>query len=426
MVTNWLNRTIELFRSYNTEAGRTALGNLVTTTGCQVIGQGCALVSLWILTHSFSPAQYSTFAAGSVLLAYLTLIGNLSSGAIIVREGAKHPNKIDEITSAFLTLTMLCSMLGTVASIAVVLTLASTIDETIVFVLFAISAVPAALSPAPLYVLHHRQARVAVVIAASESVALGLIAWLYCTDTLTLERIGWVVLAKSATNTTVQFAIYYTSIRQIRLVSPQRFIIRIVSSSLPIMAAALVCFIPLSSGVFLLRGFGSEAEAGLFGLANQIANAFYSIGALGIQILLPHILGPHGIEPSFIRKLSFAAGVHFLGFAVATAVSGILVLEWVLPPDYNGAIGPMLLLILAALFLLIASLAHSYLVRFHEERFILAVHLVVAVCYVGGCIWWIPCTGPTGAAGWAVATTVLAAVICWSRVRALLPRAESS
>ncbi len=92
-------------------------------------------------------------------------------------------------------------------------------------------------------------------------------------------------------------------------------------------------------------------------------------------------------------------------------------MRFLLPPIYEAAIPPMAWLLAASVPLLVARIAHVYLVPFEDGAFILTAHLASALLYVSGCLLLPLAWVKTGAAVLAPCTVLVAAAACLWRVR---------
>jgi O-antigen/teichoic acid export membrane protein len=181
------------------------------------------------------------------------------------------------------------------------------------------------------------------------------------------------------------------------------------------MFATLVYLLPLNFGVFFIRLLNREATAGVYGLAYQGSYAYYLLAALAVQVVQPHISGTHGLEPSFIRKLAVFAGAFLGGLCVLTFMAGWLVIGVLLPPAYRAAVVPFFLLLGSALLLQIGSIASVFLLRVHEERFILVAYLVAAGVYATICPGLVLWADSVGAALGTVTACLVGTALCLGR-----------
>jgi O-antigen/teichoic acid export membrane protein len=190
--------------------------------------------------------------------------------------------------------------------------------------------------------------------------------------------------------------------------------------------AAVVFFVPLNAGVFIVRTLDGDAAAGAYGLANQAATGFYALAVLGVQVVQPHITGVYGLDRSFLRKLALFSLVFFGGLGLLAGVGATLIIRGLLDPAYRPAVPLMVFLMGCAAMLLVANVAHGYLLRFHDERVILVIHACAAATYLGGGTLLVISLGPSAAAVWAAVTALGAATTGVARVRKRWPAAVRS
>ena len=81
-----------------------------------------------------------------------------------------------------------------------------------------------------------------------------------------------------------------------------REVFAMLRSAWPITLTGLVVLVPFNAGIFFVRYFHGSEEAARFGVALQVANAYFLFAGLGTRTLFPHISGPFGTERSFCRQ----------------------------------------------------------------------------------------------------------------------------
>jgi O-antigen/teichoic acid export membrane protein len=414
-------RTTGIVRSYDTEAGRRALWNLVWSSLCTVLGQACGLCALLLLTGVLGPEKYGALAFALTLQWYMGLVGGIGAGSMVIRDGSQSPQDLDTITTSYFVITGLssgCIIAVTLLGAAVAPVSA---EEGWLLALFAVGNVAVAATPMPLFVVQHRQARGGLIAAVGETFGLAMILFLARSGFLTLPAVGMIYSVKWVAVAVVQFLVYHRTVRPLRWSYCTSHVRRLLHGSWPMMFVALVFYIPLNAGVVLVRTLEGDAEAGIYGIAYQAAGAYYGFAALGVQIVQPHITGPYGVERSFVRKLCLFAALFFGGLALFVGVGALLVIRVILNAAYQSAVIPMAFLVGCALVLLFANLAHIYLLRFQEQRFLLCVHLCEAGVYLGGGALLVARFGFPAAALWAVTTALLGTMACLARVRTRWP-----
>lgn len=421
----FLTKGRALVRSYRTEAGRRALGNLLGLGASTALWQLSTVGVLLVLTRALDVEAFGTLVFALTTQTYLTLLGSLGCAAVVIREGVRRPGDIDAITTAFLVLTMTSSIVVCAGSLVTVGLVPMSGRERWLLALVLVGSVPASMNLQPLFDVHHRQARGAVVGALSEVVGLLAMLWLWRTGGLTLPTVGGVYATKWALVLAGQLAVYHTTVRRLRWRYCPKDILGILRSSWPILLAALVVVVPISTGVLLVRLRSGTADAALFGLAYQVANGYLVFASVGLQVVNPHIAGPFGLHRGFLGKLALFATLLLVGLGVLAFGGGWGVVRLLLSPVYHLAILPMVWLLVAAGLLVVARIAHMYLVRFDEGPFILRAHLVSALLYVGGCLILSQSWIRTGAAVLASCAALVATAACLWRVRMRIRDARS-
>jgi O-antigen/teichoic acid export membrane protein len=419
-----VERVCALVASYMTEAGRRALRNLIGLLAWTALWQASALGSLLLLSLGLAPEQFGMLSFALTAQTYLVLLGSLGCGSIVIREGIQRPSDLDAILTSFLTLTATSSALVCAGSLLVVSLAPVSGEEGWLLSLVAMGSIPASMNLQPLFDIHHDQARGVSVGAVAEALGLLAVVLLWRSGALTLRTLGGVYAVKWSLAWAGQLLVYHAGIRRMRWRRSPGDTRRILRLSWPILFASLLFLLPLGGGVLLVRLRSGPTDAALIGLAYQAASAYLTLASLGLQVVQPHIAGPYGLYPGFLRKLALFAGL-LLGCLAALALAvGWAVLR-LLPPVYGGAIVPMAWLLAAAGLLLIARLSHMFLIRFEDGPFILGSHFATALVYVGGCSLISPPWLRTGAAVLAPWAVLIATGACLWRVRRRIAESPS-
>src|SRR5687768_6307152 len=82
-----------------TDTGLQAARNLAWLAALTIVTQMCALGSVILLTKSFSPDTFGVFAFALTLQSYLVIVASLGVKPVVIREGTRHYDRIDELTS---------------------------------------------------------------------------------------------------------------------------------------------------------------------------------------------------------------------------------------------------------------------------------------------------------------------------------------
>lgn len=406
----------EQIRPYLTTAGREALGNLIWMILWTGLSYGCGLAVIFTLTAALGPQQYGAYSAATILYSYLILVGSVGAGAVVVREAARPEEDSARILGAYFRLTTATSTAVALAAAGGAWLLFTAPDERLLLTLLAVGVPPLSVSAVPFFIAHHRQARSAGLTCLGEVLALLAILALDRGGALTLVAIGAIYAVKAWGVSVLLYLVYHLTVHPLRWSAPRGEARRMWHSAWPLVLAAVVNLVPLNAGIFFVRPAHGETAAAVYGIATMIATAYYMFAALALQILLPHILGPHGLERCFLRKLAVFAVAFFGVMGLAFFGAGWLAIELVLPAAYRPAVVPMGLLLLGAANMLLASVVHQYLLRFHLERFVMAVQVAGCALYAGGCLVLVPAAGDWVAAGLTVLVTFTAGLVCLVRV----------
>jgi O-antigen/teichoic acid export membrane protein len=413
-----------LLRSYLTEAGKQAAWNLGALVVLTALTQAAAFATLLLLTNSLGPANFGIFAFALSLQPYLYLAGTLGTALVLFREGTREPERLDEITTVYQAVGLAGALVvgGLTAGVAWLVPISTA--ERILICLVAAGNVAACLALAPLFDVQHRQPLAGAVGLAVEAATLVAVFALAHSGHLDLVLVGAVYAVKWWLLTFGQYALYHLLIRPLRPAFCRERLQRMLRSSVPLAGSTVIAGLPANAGVFVVRCFRGEAEAGVFGVANQAAGAYLMFSYLAIRILQPHIAGPYGLDRLFLRKLIlfttlFLALLYLGGLAVGGGV-----ILFLLDPLYRAAILPLAVLLGAAVLLSVGVLASSYLVVLHREQTVLWAHAGAAVVYVVAAVLLAPAFGNPGAAAAAALAAGCGTLWMIAGVRAGLPGAK--
>jgi O-antigen/teichoic acid export membrane protein len=406
-----------LAESFLTEAGwstlRTLLGLLVGTAVSHVSALGVLL----LLVRALPPSDFGVLSFALTAQGYLALLGSLACGSVVIREGVRRPADIDAIATSFLTLTATSSALVCAGSLIAVGLAPVSSAERWLLMLVALATVPASMNIQPLFDMHHRQAHGVIVGALVETLALLAVLGLWRSDSLTLPAVGAVYATKWGLISSGQLLVYHSMVRRVRWSWSPADIRQVLRSSWPILFAATLFSVPLSSGVVLVRLRIGTVEAALFGLAYQVASAYQIFAALGVQVVQPHIFGRWGLHTGFLAKLAMFTMLLLGGVGVLAFAGGWAVVSLLLPPVYHAALPLMAWLLAAAALLTVGRMLSVYLIRFDDGPVILGAYLLSALLYVAGCLLLpLPRLRP-GAAVLAAGAALVGTAICLWRVR---------
>jgi O-antigen/teichoic acid export membrane protein len=414
------SRAWTMLRSYNTDAGRQAARNLVGTVTCTILGQFCTLGTLLVLTHTLGKENYGIFSYAHFGQQYLLLFTTGALAQVVVREGMRNFEQMDEIGTAYLLVTGTLSGLVCLFAIVVAWLLPIDAAERYVLVLLALGNIPACMNVRCWYEIHHRQTRDSIITLIAEVATLGALLLLRWMEGLTVVAAAAVYVVKWAITSVALLAVYHVTVRRVRFDLSMAHVWEMLRTAWPLMLASLVAMVPFNTGSVILRVSQGEGAAGLFGVAMQVALAYLTFSQVANRIVRPHILGPYGVRPSFIRKLIlFKTG--FLGTLMAVALAGsFVVIRYFLPASFRGALVPTALLLVGALLTASGRTAGNYMVLLQSERAFLIANLCAAAVYLAGSVALVPALSYTGSASMTVIASLVATGIIVASVRVRL------
>jgi O-antigen/teichoic acid export membrane protein len=381
-----LTRARAFVRSYLTAAGRRAAGNLLGLTAYTLAGQASAAGTVFVLTRALGPEQFGVFAFAQAVQSYLFLVGSGGCRTVVLREAARRPEDLDQILTCYLAYTAALSLTLAAATAAVAWGAGVSAAERGLVTALAVGNVAACANLVPLFDAQHQQARGAAVNAAAEVLTLAAFAALSGAAWLTLPAVGCVFAAKWALTSAGQCLVYHRRVRPLRLRFEPRRLREFAGSSWPLLLAVLVSTVPLHSGVIFVRLLATDADAGVYGLAYQVAYAYLLLAMLGSRVLQPHILGPYGRRRAFVRRLALFAFAFLGALGLAVYGAAFVVVRVALAPAYRDSLTPAAFLVAGVALFLGGHLAGTYLVALRRERVVLLASAAAAALYVAGCL----------------------------------------
>ncbi|MFO0819758.1 MAG: oligosaccharide flippase family protein [Pirellulales bacterium] len=405
-----LGNAAEFLRGYWTTAGRVAATNFLALMAAAAVGQVCGLATVVLLTKFLGAQQFGVYMSAVSLQFYLAPLGSGGLAALVVREIARQPNDSARLASAYYAITLFLSVV--VAVLLACFAWIRDIDggECWLLVFVGIGNVGTCASASPFLDLHHRQRRAALIGGIIEVVALLLLVVLIRTSQLSLGTAGALLAIKYCllSATTAIVASRGGDLSWGRF--SWRDVATLFRGAPSMVLASLAATIPITSGTFWVREFHGDAAAGVMGLGAIFLNL---IGLFAVQmqrILLPHMVGEHGRDRVFVRRLVLAYGAFLtaLGFGALVGVWGFS--RFVLSNEYASLATLGSWLILGGLGLAACWLATGYLIVLRRESLVLYAQVLAAAVFSGLAWWLTPKQGVMGIT-WAVAGAAISLAI---------------
>jgi len=370
--------------------------------GLTALSQGCGFGILLLCGNVLGPDGLGLFLFALGVQGFLVLFASGGLGTVAVREVGRRlaeadPAGADAATTAYLLLVCASSALAHgVVAVAVALTPCSAEERAVLFWMLAGNVV-GAVSLLPLFDARHRQLRPAFVTVLVDVATLAAFAAVAVAGGLT-PPVAMALLAAKWVAIAVGHLALLAALAPLRWDYRPAVVRAFLRPGPRLLLAGFLVLVPLSGGVVVTRLLRTPADAAVIGLATQIALVHTTAWWQVSRILQPHILGPHGEEAWFVRRLAAGVAAALAGLTVALAGAAAVVFLWLLPPEYRDALLPTGLLLVAATEWGVAAVVWAYLVRRHREGAIMAGYLAGAVVYVPAAMAGTVALGPVGAA----------------------------
>lgn len=375
-------RLRHFLNSYRTEQGLRALRNLIGLTVWTGVSQLCAFGMLLMLTSVLDSRSFGSIVFGLSVQNYLIALGTGGLYLPIVRDLTQKPKQADETISAFFSIVFCISVFTGITTCVISFLLPISADEQMLLGFIAVGSVFASLGFTPLYDANHRQS-VAAMLSVPADLLMFLAVWqLGVAGILTVPVVGAILATRWLITLSLQALVMWRWIRPFRWRPNRARMQELLKSGWPIFTASVLYMLPLQGSVVLVRLLNGEREAAIYGLAFQVAQVYLLVAWLLTRVLQPHILGPHGLERSFVKKLFAICFLILVAAWVGGVAGGWLLTHQILNEVYRASFPPLVVLLLATLAYSIAMILTSYLARLKIERTILQAYILGAVTFV--------------------------------------------
>jgi hypothetical protein len=243
------------------------------------------------------------------------------------------------------------------------------------------------------------------------------VAALSATGRLTASAAALLLVAKWTVTLLLQVAAFHVLVRPLRWAWDGARAAALLRSGAVMLATGLFQMVPLQGAVILTRLLRGERDTALYGVAFQLATVYLIAGMLALRIVQPHIVGPRGDDPAFVRKILAFMGASILALWLAGLGVAWVLAYHVLASDYAPAFGTMVVLLGTAAAVIGAGTASLFLLRAHRERLLQAIYAGAALLYLP--LAWLLSRGPLPL--FAAASLIVFGVVTLVSVRAARP-----
>jgi O-antigen/teichoic acid export membrane protein len=400
---------------------RTLIALLLGAGVSQLCGVGVTLLA----ANALGAAGMGVLLFGLTLQSYASMFGTAALGPVLIREIGAKEERADRFVTAYLFLAGASTLLATVVGFAALVLVGPVGDERRLLTWILAGNLAASISCLPLFDAYHKQGMAAIPAAIVDLAVLGGFFALSRSGALTIAAAGLLFALKWATIAATQFSLFHTRVRRVRWVFDPQVVRAFVGSGGRILISYALFLIPLSAGVVLVRLWRTDAEAGVLGVAVQVAMAYLFFSYQVTRIAQPHIAGPRGLEREFGVRLVLAHAAATLALGLMAGAGATAVIRLMLRPEYRMSIPPMLLLLVAVWLMAVDGVLSVYLYRLHKETAAAWARGIAAIVYAAVAAWLVPTLGGIGAAVGTLCAA-LTAVVCLAVVLAGALRARAS
>jgi O-antigen/teichoic acid export membrane protein len=371
---------------------RQALRNLAGLAVFTLLSQACAFAALLVLTSGLAQDAFGSYVFATNVLAYLVAFGGAGLVNVVVRDLGALPEREDQTTAAYLSLTAAGALLVTTMGVATAGLWPVPAADRQLLAIVSLVALPMCVSFSPLYDAHHRQALSAAVMVPGDLLMLGGLAGLAAAGRLSASAAAVVLLVKWAVTLLLQVAVFHVFVRRLRWAWDGARAAALLRSGAVMLVTGIFQMVPLQGAVVLARLLRGERDTALYGVAFQLATVYLVAGMLVLRVVQPHIVGPRGHEPVFVRRLVAFTGASMAALWLAGVGAAWILTHWVLASDYEQAFGTMVVLLGTAAAVIAAGTANLFLLRARREHVLQWIYAGAAVAYL--LLAWLLSAGP--------------------------------
>jgi hypothetical protein len=218
------------------------------------------------------------------------------------------------------------------------------------------------------------------------------VAALAATARLSASTAALMLVLKWTVTLLLQVAVFHRLVRPLRWAWDRGRAVALLRSGKVMLATGLLQMVPLQGAVILTRLLRGERDTALYGVAFQWATVYLIAGMLALRIVQPHIVGPRGSDPAFVRRIvAFMSASILVLWLAGVGVAWVLAYH-VLARDYSQAFGTMVVLLGTAAAVIGAGTASLFLLRAHRERLLQVIYAGAALAYLP--LAWLLSRGP--------------------------------
>ncbi|MEL6895808.1 MAG: oligosaccharide flippase family protein [Planctomycetota bacterium] len=400
------------FKRFATPTGKRVTWNLGCLIASAIISQICGVISVLLLTSAFGTGRYGTLSFALSLQGYMMILGSAGLRPIVVRELTRDVVSLNQIWSAFLSITLaLGVVLGILMAIAAWL-LAPTPTEALVISLIGVGNVAACANLSAFFDYRHAQSSSGIITAVAEVAALIAIAAFYFSDTISLPLAAAVFSLKWIVMNVLLWVALRRHLPSLRWEWSAEQAIRLTRSSWKLVFSSLLATIPFTAGVILVRLLQSEEAAGVFAVAMYAPRALFLLVGQVNRIMQPYIMGEQGQQRSFVVRTMLAYPLFLLMTALCSWCGLWFAVTFLLDPEFHDALTTGSVLLIGAVLLAGGTLCTHYLIAKNAEHLAAISQFATAVVYLTGALLMIPEWSIDGASWAFVAAACTMAIGC--------------
>ncbi|AWK88839.1 flippase [Azospirillum thermophilum] len=387
----------------------TILRNIGLLTLSTVVTTLCGLVATGWLARALQPEQFGVIGFGTALVGFFSLLVNSGIATLAMREIARDPGCVPELTGTVVSLRLTLSLVSYGAFAAVLFALDLPADARAVYLVQGVQLIAQALVLDFVFAGIQRMGAIALRQIGTALLTLGATVLLVHDSGDTAIAAG-ITAGSAAVNALWIWIGYVALFRRMTF----RFSVRrwwdLLAQSAPISIGGFVWMAYHSTGVLVLGLMRPAAEVGLYSAAYKVVTLVVMLAHVIRNAFLPPLANVYGDRPAMqagvrrfvVTMAAIAVPVTVGGMALAPEILAVL-----FGPAFEGAREPMRIMMAGVPLLFLVIVLGDPLLVWHRQRPYMMVMLVCGIANAALCFALTPFLGALGAATASVTTAAL-------------------
>ena len=300
-----------------------------------------------LLTQSLGPVGWGWLAFALCVQGYFINIASSSMRSVILDRVVRYPDRFNETWTVYVVLSATIGVALAIACCAASIVWCESISIATAYSILALGSIANSFVPIPFF-----EARLNPVLPVRVSAALdlGILTAVFCLIELSSVSLIWASIlfaAKWTATSIVQTVILWRNVPTLRFAISRQEILAL-AHSIPHQAIfAVMCAIPVTSGVLFAQFAIGTREAGLMSMATMVQQVFVLLSVQLHRIVQPRMANSKAIQVSELLDYNWRFPVFLLVLGGAAWLSSSVVVLFFFSSDYRPCLGVLPWTILA-------------------------------------------------------------------------------